>query len=72
MKPHSLELVREVIVVVRTEGLLEVTQWRIILVAKHLQGTLSASIAQGSQSTHVGTLSLEVIQRLLGALITLG
>ena len=71
MKPHSLELVREVIVVVRTEGLLEVA-WGIILVAKHLQGTLSASLAQGSQSTHVGTLSLEVIQRLLGALITLG
>ena len=72
MKPHSLNLMSEM----RPKSLtvddsLEVVRG-IILAIERLQEPLSISSVRQSQTTHVVTLSLEPIQRLLSTLVALG
>jgi len=55
----------------RLEASLEVVRG-IILVIEHLQEPLSISSVRRSQTTHVVTLGLEPIQRLLSTLVALG
>jgi len=72
VKPHSLNLMSEM----RPKSLtvddsLEVVRG-IILAIERLQEPLSISSVRQSQTTHVVTLSLEPIQRLLSTLVALG
>ena len=72
LKPHSLEITSEKCSSsLRLKGSLLV-EGGIVLAIRHLEGVLSVSPVWRQQSTHVVTLGLEPVHRLLSALVTLG